>query len=210
MSSREFCERLIRRARHADLILPSHLLDPLESYVRLLARWNAKLNLTALPVDRPTDQAIDRLLVEPLAAARHVPDTANVWFDLGSGGGSPAIPLRIARPSLRLTMVESKVRKAAFLSEAVRLLSLTDTRVENVRFEQLADRFEVGPAQLVTVRAVKANAALFESAGQLLSPGGRLLLFGGPGSRASSAEFAQLGTDSLGSGPPYLTILQRL
>jgi len=209
VSSREFRERLIKRARRAELIVPLEVVDPFESYVRLLVRWNKKLNLTALPLENPTDLAIDRLLVEPLAAARHIPDGAEVWFDLGSGGGSPAIPLKIARPSLRLTMVESKVRKAAFLSDAVRLLSLTDAVVENTRFEELAGRFERGPAQVVTVRAVKANASLFESAGRLLNAGGRLLLFGGLDGRVPSAEFAQVASDSLGVGPVYLKILER-
>ena len=79
------------------------------------------MNLTALPLDPPTDETFDRLLIEPLAASRQVrADMASVWFDLGSGGGRPAIPLKIARQQLRLTMIESKERKSAFLREAAR------------------------------------------------------------------------------------------
>ena len=91
------------------------MLEPLEAYFQLLTQWNAKINLTALPLDPPTDETFDRLLVEPLAASKQIPThTPSVWFDLGSGGGSPAIPLKIARPALRLTMIESKERKSAF------------------------------------------------------------------------------------------------
>ena len=154
------------------------MLEPLEAYYRLLAQWNAKINLTALPLDSPTDETFDRLLVEPLAAARQIPDSPSVWFDLGSGGGSPAIPLKIGRPALKLTMVESKTRKGAFLREAIRTLGLADTFVAEARFEDLAATSECqGSAQLVTVRAVRTDAALFEAAGQFLAGGGRLLLF---------------------------------
>jgi 16S rRNA (guanine527-N7)-methyltransferase len=155
------------------------MLEPLESYFRLLAQWNAKINLTALPLDSPTDETFDRLFVEPLAASKQVPTHASsVWFDLGSGGGSPAIPLKIARPGLRLTMIESKERKSAFLREAIRTLLLTDAVVANERFEDVAAKAEyAGQGDIVTVRAVKADSALFETAGRLLRDTGRLLLF---------------------------------
>jgi len=156
------------------------LFEPLETYYRLLARWNEKINLTALPLRTPTDATFDRLLIEPIAAARYVPASGVVWFDLGSGGGSPAIPLKLVRPGARLTMVEARARKAAFLREAARLLSLRETVVENVRFEALGtgnDRQATESADLVTVRAVKVDGILIEAAAKLLAPGGRLLLF---------------------------------
>ncbi len=138
------------------------------------------MNLTALPLENPTDETLDRLIIEPLAAARRVLDDGGAWFDLGSGGGSPAIPLKIARPSLRLVMIESRARKAAFLREAVRSLGISSSRVENARFEDIAAEFgeaEAGVADLVTVRAVKADTALFTASAQLLKKNGRLLLF---------------------------------
>ena len=60
-----------------------------------------------------------------------LPDDASdaLWFDIGSGGGSPAIPLKLARPTLPLPMVESKTRKAVFLREAVRALGLARREV---------------------------------------------------------------------------------
>jgi 16S rRNA (guanine527-N7)-methyltransferase len=155
------------------------MLEPLEAYFRLLAQWNATINLTALPLDAPTDETFDRLLVEPLAASKQIPAHASsMWFDLGSGGGSPAIPLKIARPALRLTMIESRERKSAFLREAVRTLLLTDTVVANERFEDLAAKVDyAGQGDIVTARAVKADSRLFETAERLLKADGRLLLF---------------------------------
>jgi 16S rRNA (guanine527-N7)-methyltransferase len=178
MTSREFRDRVIKRGKKADVQLTTALLEQLEAYYRLLERWNDKINLTALPLKDLTDQAIDRLLIEPLAAARYVPDEALVWCDLGSGGGSPALPLKMVRRSARLSMVESKTKKAAFLREAVRVLGLPDVTVEAGRFEEFATRSEnLGTAELVTVRAVKLSSAFFDVARVLLVSHGSLLLF---------------------------------
>ena len=205
MTSLEFRDRLARRARRAKAPLTIAMLDPLEAYFRLLTLWNAKINLTALTLDPPSDEAFDRLLIEPLAAAPHlsrgqtgvrrvsdprgsgkggqagvgpVSDPA-IWFDLGSGGGSPAIPLLIARPTIRLTMIESKTRKAAFLREAARAVGLAESAtVLGERFEDVAQNPDyAGTADLVTVRAVRADLELFSVAGQLLRLGGMLCLF---------------------------------
>jgi 16S rRNA (guanine527-N7)-methyltransferase len=189
------------------------MLEPLEIYFRLLTQWNARINLTALPLEIPTDETFDRLLVEPLAAARQVRDTSDVWFDLGSGGGSPAIPLRIARPALRLTMVESKTRKAAFLREAVRAIGLAEASVENDRFEEVAQKADcAGAGALVTVRAVKADSGLFETARLLLDGSGRLLLFR-PSHDAETDPpgFARVSTVRLTEAPStYLSIYRRV
>ena len=139
MTSREFRERLLRRARRANTAVDADWIEPLEKYFDLLARWNAKINLTALPLQEPTDATFDRLFIEPLAAARYVANQSDSWCDLGSGGGSPAIPLKISRPLLKLTMIEAKARKAAFLSEAVRILALPNAGVINKRFDELTD-----------------------------------------------------------------------
>ena len=212
MTSREFRERLNRRARRIDLAIPAETASGLERYFGLLARWNAKINLTALPLSSPTDETFDRLLIEPLAAGRHLADIHGVWIDLGSGGGSPAIPLKIARPDLALIMVESKVRKAAFLREAIRALSLADARVENIRFEELLARAEFHhKAALVTVRAVRADEALFRTASALLRADGRIAMFRPNDSRVSAPGFRFSQTFALMENPAsYLTTMARV
>jgi len=146
----------------------------LYAYFRILAHWNSTINLTALPLDNPTDQTFDRLLIEPLVAATFVKNAAQQWLDLGSGGGSPAIPMKIAKPLLRLTMIEAKTRKAAFLREAARELDLSETTVENVRFENVTI---AQPVDLITVRAVRIDEAFFATIRKLLAPKGRLFVF---------------------------------
>ena len=185
MTSREFRERLSRRARRVRVRAPEEVLAPLETYYRLLAQWNVKINLTALPLQTPTDATFDRLFIEPLLAAELIPDVPGTWFDLGSGGGSPAFPLKMVRPSLSLTLVESKTRKAAFLREVIRALKLPGTEVANMRFQELPT--PTPQADLVTVRAVRADRTLLDESARLLRVGGHLLFFGNPGVLAHKA-----------------------
>lgn len=213
MTSLEFRDRLARRARRAKAPLTIAMLDPLEAYFRLLSQWNVRINLTALPLDAPTDETFDRLLVEPLAATRRIPDVPALWFDLGTGGGSPAIPVKIARPRLKLTMIESRERKSAFLREAVRALCLGDAIVENARFEDIAaDPAHAGTVDQVTVRAVKIDSTLLRSVQILLKKGGRLLLFRPPHEASPPPDgFAHLETVQLTDAlPTYLSIFNRL
>jgi len=214
VTSREFTERLARRARKANVEVPAEAIERLETYYHLLARWNERINLTSLPLRNPTDATFDRLFIEPLAAARFVPGTRINWFDLGSGGGSPALPLKLVRPTAHLTMIEAKTRKAAFLREAVRVLMLHGAIVQDVRFEFLGDRPEVvHSVDVVTVRAVRTNAALIGTAAKLLVPQGRLLLFADPSVAAphTRGAFSCEQTAKLSEqGRSYLSVLVRL
>ena len=133
-----FRDQLIARLETVGVAIPDdEALDKIEAYFELLTRWNRTINLTALPLEKPTDETIDRLFTEALAAVRHLPNSAKQWFDFGSGGGSPAVPMQAVASKIHLTMVESKERKAAFLREVVRNLELSAT-VANMRFEDVA------------------------------------------------------------------------
>lgn len=176
MSAKRLRDRIIRRARHAGVEVSADLLDGLESYYRELERWNRRINLTAFELpDDGSDEAVDRLLVEPLVAARHIPSGATSLLDIGSGGGSPAIPMKLARPELALTMVEVKVRKSVFLRQVARLLELKNADVQNVRFEELLTRPDLHEAiDVVSVRAVRLDAATLRGLQAFLKPGGQL------------------------------------
>jgi len=172
-----------RRAHAAGITIEPGLLEALEAYYLLLTKWNARINLTAFRLTPGgEDDAVDRLLVEPLVAARYVPGNARTLLDAGSGGGSPAIPLALASPQLHLRMVEVKTRKAIFLREAVRTLGLKRAEVETARFEELLPRPELHEAQdLVTIRAVRVETRTLLTLQAFLRPGGLLFLFRGSG-----------------------------
>jgi 16S rRNA (guanine527-N7)-methyltransferase len=195
MTPREFNERLGKRARKAGVSPDQPLVDALYAYFHLLEFWNQKVNLTAFTFDKAPDEAIDRLLIEPLVVARHL-HGARVGhthygsqhgpqlsprprvLDIGSGGGSPAIPLKLAVPGFVLTMVESKTRKSAFLREVVRQLNIADAVVETARAEDLLTRSDLVESQdIVTIRAVRIEQKLLTKIQAFLRLGGRILLF---------------------------------
>jgi 16S rRNA (guanine527-N7)-methyltransferase len=181
MAGRPLRDRLTRRARKAGASLDSALASSFENYFALLARWNAKVNLTAFNLAEPNDEAIDRLLVEPLVAAKHFPPRADSLIDIGSGSGSPAIPLRLAAPAVALTMVEAKTRKSVFLLEALRHLNIADGKVETARFEELLPRPELHEAfDVLSIRAVRAEVRTLLTLQAFLRPGGQVFWFRGP------------------------------
>ena len=180
MTSREFQERLRRRARRAGATIGTLLGERLETYYRLLAAWNEKINLTGLNLGEPTPEALDRLLVEPVVAARHAPPSTQRIIDIGSGGGSPAIPFTLATDSTRLLMVESKTRKSVFLREALRALTLVESEVVSSRFEELLSRPDLHEGHdLLTIRAVRIEPRVLMSLQAFVRPGGQLFLFRG-------------------------------
>jgi 16S rRNA (guanine527-N7)-methyltransferase len=179
MNAGLFRELLESRAEAANIALGSELAEKLETYYRLLAHWNNRINLTSLALEPPTAQTVDRLFLEPLVAVSLISPHVAVWFDLGTGGGSPAIPLQLAHPAKRLIMVESRDRKAAFLREVIRELSLSGAEVEVSRIEVVArSPHNAGIADLVTVRAVRMAASLYVDIQALLRFGGQAVLFG--------------------------------
>jgi 16S rRNA (guanine527-N7)-methyltransferase len=175
VSASDISQQIRDRAAHASLDLAPPVVDSLAAYVALLARWNRRINLTALPLDPPTDVGIDRLLVEPLVAARLLTPADRVVLDIGSGGGSPALPMKIASPACRFVLVEVRDRKSAFLREAIRHLQLADTTVETARLEDLP--LQTTPVDVLTLRAVRIDTGLVEAMRRLLRTGGRLLWF---------------------------------
>ena len=196
MSGRDLRDRIRKRARRAGADLSPNLSEALDRYFTLLTKWNAKINLTSFQLEpAANDEAIDRLLIEPVVAARHVPGSARLAIDIGSGGGSPAIPLLLAAPQLAVRMVESKTRKAVFLREALRELGVSGATVETSRFEELLTRPELHEGlDLVTIRAVRVEPRTLVSLQAFLKPGGLLFLFRGPG-----------GVDMSGAVTPPLT-----
>lgn len=215
MTARSIAARISRRTKRAGVTVPPDAMAGLEGYLEHLTRWNRKINLTALPLEPLSDDAVDRLIVEPLAAAVSVAAADRVAIDIGSGGGSPAVPLRLVCPHLRMVMVESKVRKTAFLREIIRQLALENTSVENSRVEELLlrpDLHEV--ADIVTIRAVRAEPKLWSAIQAFLRPGGRVLWFGSgrePAKQQSLIIPFALKSESVlcGSTGSRLTILEK-
>jgi 16S rRNA (guanine527-N7)-methyltransferase len=114
----------------------------------------------------------------PLQRTRATPPVR--VLDIGSGAGFPALPLKIWDPSITLTLIESNHKKAAFLREVVRALTLTTVTVIAVRTEAILAGSTIPQAEVVTLRAVERFATILPQALSFLAPQGRLALLLGP------------------------------
>ncbi len=149
----------------------------LADYLGRLLAMNERVNLTAItdPAEAWARHALDALTLVPLVA--DLPAGASV-VDVGSGGGVPGIPLAIARPDLRVTLVESTQKKAAFLAAVSSALGLANVAVLAERAEHLL-RTQRGRFDVATARAVGRLAELAPITVPFVRPGGRALLIKG-------------------------------
>jgi 16S rRNA (guanine527-N7)-methyltransferase len=148
------------------------LADPLARYLALMLRWNAAYNLTAI---RDPREMVTKHLLDSLAMAPAVAGLATL-ADLGTGPGLPGIPLAIATPGLRVTLVESNGKKARFMREALRQLGLGNAEVAESRIEAL-DR--PGQFAAITARALATLPQILALGGHLIAPDGVLLAMKG-------------------------------
>ncbi len=148
------------------------LVQAICAYTELLLRWNARINLTRI-TDRT--QILVRHFGESFFAAARLNLSTGTLADIGSGAGFPGLALKLVCPQLRITLIESNLKKATFLFEVVRKLDLQGVEVLRARMEALQDpesRF-----QFITARAVGGFSALLEWAKLRLSAGGQLILW---------------------------------
>ncbi|HET6631812.1 MAG TPA: 16S rRNA (guanine(527)-N(7))-methyltransferase RsmG [Rhodanobacteraceae bacterium] len=151
------------------LTLPGEATTRLLAYLRLLERWNAHYNLTAV---REPAQMVTRHLLDSLAVAPHV--DGDTLADLGAGAGLPGIPLAIAAPQRAVTLIDANGKKARFMRTARRELALDNVSVVEARVEQAEGRFDC-----IVARAFASLPRMLALGGHLLAPGGRWLALKG-------------------------------
>ncbi len=141
--------------------------ERLAIYLDQVAAWSARVNLTGA---RSAEERA-RILVEPVLHAASL--AAGRLLDVGSGNGSPGLVLALLRPELGVTLLEPRLKRWAFLRDAARATARDRLEVLRARHDEYA-----GPAaETVTVRALALPLA---ELAPLVSPGGRLLVFGPP------------------------------
>jgi 16S rRNA (guanine527-N7)-methyltransferase len=170
----------VETAAIAQLLQPFIQLDEsrlraISTYIDLLLKWNARMNLTAI---REPNEIVQRHFGESLFAAKHLleqkrPQTA---IDLGSGAGFPGVPFAMLAPDVQVTLIESQQKKATFLRELVRVLELKNVKVFCDRGENYRET-----AELVMLRAVERFENALRMAISLTTAGGRVgLMIGSP------------------------------
>ncbi|MGA9545284.1 MAG: 16S rRNA (guanine(527)-N(7))-methyltransferase RsmG [Candidatus Sulfotelmatobacter sp.] len=191
------CHSEPAKAGEESAVLSAAQLQSILTYINMLLHWNARINLTAI---RTPEEIVTRHFGESLFAARHLfphvspaysapsavkaldvdvdvavsrsPKAAARVADLGSGAGFPGVPIKIWAPNIALTPIESNQKKATFLRELARALTLTDINIKNARAETLPpSTFDV-----VTLRAVERLPKVLPVAFTLLAPDGRLAM----------------------------------
>jgi 16S rRNA (guanine527-N7)-methyltransferase len=147
----------------------------IRSYVEMLLVWNRKMSLTAVtdPVEIVRfhfGESIFALTVGAISDGR--------LADVGSGAGFPGLPIRLARPSIHLTMIESNTKKCTFLREVSRRLNVDgDVRVLNSRMEDLPTPSAEERFDFISARAVGDFDVLLDFARKFLAKKGRLVLW---------------------------------
>lgn len=149
-------EVLESELREFQLDLPSRQKTLLSRYCDELDRWNQKINLTGLR----GSEMVRRLVVEPVWIARQL-QFVGTLVDIGSGNGSPAIPIAVVSQLEKAHLVEVRTRRAAFLRHAVNSLDLSVVEVHRARFEEMASK--LGSVDWVTLQGVLLTQKLIHT-----------------------------------------------
>jgi 16S rRNA (guanine527-N7)-methyltransferase len=170
------------RSRREAATLSVTQLHYISTYIDILLRWNARVNLTAI---RNEEEIVTRHFGESIFAARYLfpnpvaEDAPSAGLersairlaDVGSGAGFPGLPIKLWAPDISLTLIESNGKKVAFLREVARALTLMNINIQNTRAEDLTETFDV-----VTIRAVERLVTILPTAARLMAPDSRLAL----------------------------------
>lgn len=160
----------------AGLTLPPPTMAALETFLAELLRWNQKVNLTSItdPAEAREKHLLDSLSLLPLLQGEER------LLDIGSGGGFPGIPLKLAVPGLRVVSVDAVQKKIAFQRHVARLLGLQGFAAEHLRVEQLPSHpLGKGGFDLVVSRAFAALEQFAALALPCLAPAGRIIAMKG-------------------------------
>lgn len=148
--------------------LGPELIEPLETFSRMLLEKNQVMNLTA--ITDPRDVAVLHLL-DSLALTGLAGLEGRTVVDVGTGAGFPGVPLAIARPSARVTLLDSLGKRVDFLRESCRTLGLDNVECVHGRAEEFAGEGRE-TFDLAVSRAVAALPVLCELCLPLVKVGG--------------------------------------
>lgn len=149
-------------------------LELFEKYYKQLIEWNERFNLTAITL---WDEVVEKHFLDSVAGAAYFPVGAKV-ADVGSGAGFPAIPLKIVRDDLQITMLDSLQKRIGFLTDTLSLLDISGEAV-HIRAEDAARGVMREQFDAATARAVAQVKKLAEYMLPLVKVGGKIVLYKG-------------------------------
>lgn len=162
-------------ARELGIPLSDWQIDTLKKYKDILLEWNEKINLTAICDDTGifTKHFLDSLM--PLLTGK----IRGEVIDVGTGAGFPGLVLKIAKPEIKLTLLDSLAKRIKFLKEAAELMDIREVRFLHERAEDAARR-EREKFDTVVSRAVANMTVLSELCLPFVKVGGYFLALKGP------------------------------
>ena len=134
----------------------------LARYCDELVHWNQKINLTGLT----GANMVRRLVVEPVWVGLRL-KPSGMLVDIGSGNGSPAIPLHIVSHLDKTHLIEARTKRAVFLRHLAASLKLSDLAVHHARFQEVAPI--LGSPDWITLQGVALSPELVDSIRQISS-----------------------------------------
>lgn len=151
----DFLQLLNSELLDSQIELPATQKESLARYCSELEKWNQKINLTGLN----GVELVRRLVVEPVWVAKQL-TLGGTLVDIGSGNGSPAIPMRVVSELSRTHLVEVRAKRVAFLRHIVSSLKLGDVDIHHERFTWESPQLK--DTDWVTLQAVALTAQLIE------------------------------------------------
>ncbi|MCE5334620.1 MAG: 16S rRNA (guanine(527)-N(7))-methyltransferase RsmG [Desulfobacteraceae bacterium] len=147
-------------------------------HAELMLEWNRRVNLTRIT---DPEQIVIKHVLDSILPARFLP-LDGLAVDIGTGAGFPGLPLKIIRPGLEMTLLDSSRKKISFLAFVAGTLGLRGLRAVHGRWEDIALRAECFERfRLITMRAVRLEEVhLSELAAKTLAPGGAFAWWAGP------------------------------
>jgi 16S rRNA (guanine527-N7)-methyltransferase len=164
-------QRLIAALQELALDLPQPDIERLANWLALMDVAGNVMNLTGL--SNPADMARE-LVGEALRLLQLGEMTpGSLVMDIGSGNGSPVIPLAVSCPEVSFVAVEARQRRSDFLRLATARLRLTNLRIVCSRVEKLPEELQ-GPYDIVVSRAFASPAEFIRIANGLIKPAGEI------------------------------------
>ncbi len=166
---KEVVEKLKQQSKELGILLNEEQIEQFYKYMDLLLEWNQKINLTAIT---EPEEIIQKHFVDSITIEKYLNKNAEI-IDVGTGAGFPGIPLKIIRPDLKITLLDSLNKRVNFLNNVIENLELSSiysihARVEEFgKVSQYREKFDVA-----TSRAVANLATLSEYLIPLVKQGG--------------------------------------
>lgn len=176
MNIEEFKKIMIFYGEKIDIKFTEEQLNQFHEYMNLLLEWNEKINLTAIT---DPNEVILKHFIDSLTINKYIKENSTL-ADVGTGAGFPGIPLKILRPDLKITLVDSLNKRINFLNEVINKLNLVNIETVHSRIEDFGkDKKYREIFDFVTARAVANLAVLSEYLLPIAKVGGQCVCMKG-------------------------------